>query len=137
MTIVRTVCNNLSKLMLSLALLPGVCSVATAANQVCAPAANAAANASSVGKPFTVRGRLSAWNGAPTHRIWIIGTTRILGVHGGSTMPDNLLAFTQSFDVEVVGNFVVCPVTKSHPGVMQMVRIVSASKLRPQPRATE
>jgi hypothetical protein len=33
-----------------------------------------------VGTCFTVRGRLSVYNGAPALRIWRIGTKRILGV---------------------------------------------------------
>ncbi len=109
--------------LLSMGLLAGACSAA-AAEDVCA------------GRVFTVHGRLSAWNGAPTHRIWIIGTHRLLGVHAGTAMPDNLLPLTQTFDVQVVGDFVLCPVTRSRPGVMQMVRILSATKLHSQPRVT-
>ncbi len=51
-----------------------------------------------VGVCFTVHGRLSAWNGAPTMRIWRIGTKRILGVHDG-IVPESLAA-RMSWDVE-------------------------------------
>lgn len=124
--------NTLLSFALGLTLLTGSWTAAVA-DVVCA----SVAHGPSVGKAFTVHGRLSAWNGAPTHRIWIVGTKRMLGVHAGTPMPDNLKPFTQSFDVQVIGDFVVCPVTTSRPGVMQMVGIVSASHLQPQARAME
>jgi hypothetical protein len=42
-----------------------------------------------VGACFTVHGRLSAFNGNPTFRIWRIGTKRYLGV-SGEVLPDPL-----------------------------------------------
>jgi hypothetical protein len=74
---------------------------------------------------FTVRGRLSCWNGNPSLRIWIIGTKRMLGVREGSPMPDTLQNLIKTFDTEVFGRFLVCPLTKYKPGVMQTVRILS------------
>src|SRR5215213_3077779 len=49
-----------------------------------------------VGKCFTVRGRLSLYNGAPTLRLWRAGTRRMLGVSGSysqagySSIPEEL-----------------------------------------------
>ena len=33
-----------------------------------------------IGKCFTVRGRLSVYNGAPALRLWKVGTRRVLGI---------------------------------------------------------
>jgi len=87
-----------------------------------------------VGPSFKVHGRLSAWNGTPTLRIWIVGTKRILGIHGedsdSPSLPDNLTRLPGTFfDNPVYGDFEVCPLTKYRPGVMQIVCIKSASNL--------
>jgi len=89
-----------------------------------------------VGPAFTVRGRLSCWNGAPTLRIWIVGTNRILGVRGTSKVPHEVEPGT--FNTEVWADFVVYPLTKPKPGVMQFVCIESASNitLRSKPEKT-
>jgi len=79
-----------------------------------------------IGACFTVHGRLSAWNGTPTMRIWRVGTNRILGDHDDWPLPEGL-AEHMSWDVEAWGDFEVCPFTKEQPGVMQMVCINSAS----------
>jgi hypothetical protein len=83
-----------------------------------------------VGSSFVVHGKLKSWNGAPTLRISVLGTNRILGVHGNSPIPKNLEPFVESSETQVVGDFVVCPLTKSRPGWMQIVCIKSASSLR-------
>jgi hypothetical protein len=75
---------------------------------------------------FTVHGRLSAWNGSPTLRIWKVGTNRILGDHDDWPLPEEL-AEHGSWDIEAWGEFEVCPFTKERPGVMQMVCVESAS----------
>jgi hypothetical protein len=75
---------------------------------------------------FTVHGRLSAWNGSPTMRIWRAGTKRILGDHGDWPLPEEL-AEHMGWDVEAWGDFEVCPFTREQPGVMRMVCIESAS----------
>ena len=38
-------------------------------------------------QPFRLHGRLTAYQGNPRYRIWIIGTNRILGVPGGDLKP--------------------------------------------------
>jgi len=93
----------------------------------------------SVGPSFKVHGRLSAWNGTPTLRIWIVGTKRILGVHEEgevhltTPLPKELMhppaSFVSFWNDEVYGDFELCPLTKSRPGVMQFVCIKSASNL--------
>ncbi len=82
-----------------------------------------------VGPAFKVRGRLSAWNGNPTFRIWIVGTKRMLGIRDGTELPKELQALLGSFETEVMGDFVVCPLTRHKNGVMQIVCISSASNL--------
>ena len=87
------------------------------------------------GKPFVVHGRLSEYNGAPTVRLWRIGTNRILGVSEGrfyvkgyrnlpKSIEDKL-----SWDVNLYGDFLVYPFTHSKPGVMQLICIESVTDL--------
>jgi hypothetical protein len=76
------------------------------------------------GACFTVHGRLSAWNGSHSLRIWRVGTKRILGTRD-EPLPENL-AKEMGWGVEAWGDFVVCPYTKERPGVMQSVCIESA-----------
>ncbi len=83
-----------------------------------------------VGSSVKIRGRFSAWNGNPTFRIWVVGTKRILGVRDGTKLPNNLHALLDDFDTKIMGDFVVCPLTKPKHGVMQIVCVSSASNLR-------
>jgi len=69
---------------------------------------------------FDIRGRLSFWNGAPSARIWRIGTTRILGVHNDE-LPSKLAASVTGFDTEAWGTFTVCPLSRERVGQMQFV----------------
>ena len=73
---------------------------------------------------FMVHGRLSAWNGTPTMRIWRIGTERILGVLDSFIGPDSPAV---GWDEEAYGDYLVCPFTKQKPGEMQKVCIESAA----------
>ncbi len=80
-----------------------------------------------VGRCFTVHGRLSLYRNAPTARIAIIGTRRVLGLKEG--VPQWL-----EEDLEVPGNvvvadFLVCPFTQRTAGAMQLVCIESASNM--------
>ena len=87
---------------------------------------------------FWVHGRLSAANGAPTFRIWRIGTKRILGVvdaNGGSesaaVLPDSVRALVtpDAFQVLVYGDFRVCPLAADRPVRMRPVRVIEARRL--------
>lgn len=70
---------------------------------------------------FEVRGRLSWWNGAPSARIWRVGTTRMLGIRHDE-LPAELAAM-RGFDTEILGTFSVCPFTYPQTGHLQFVCI--------------
>jgi hypothetical protein len=94
---------------------------------------------------FWIHGRLFAANGAPTLRIWRIGTKRIFGVVGGPGDHDNpalppalaALIAPDAFQVVVYGDYRVCPLHKDHPGWMRFVHLDQAHRLAPRPRAIE
>jgi len=88
-----------------------------------------------VGTCFTVRGRLSVYNGAPALRIWRIGTKRILGVSeqrfavpGYRNVPENIRAEIDQ-DKALFGDYLVCPFTKPKENEMQMVCIEKVTNL--------
>ena len=88
-----------------------------------------------IGKCFTVRGRLAVYNGAPALRIWRVGTRRVLGVSeqkfsvaGYRNIPKEIEEQINQ-DVEIFGDFLVCPFTRSRPGEMQLVCIDGVKNL--------
>jgi hypothetical protein len=87
-----------------------------------------------IGPCFTTRGRLSAWNGSPTFRIWRIGTRRIMGLTE-RLFPSDQVVLPESldgqmnFDVDAYGDFMVCPITSDVPGKMQLVCVESAQNV--------
>ncbi|HSQ24020.1 MAG TPA: hypothetical protein VLN44_06410 [Pyrinomonadaceae bacterium] len=94
-----------------------------------------------VGKCFTVHGRLSVYNGAPAMRIWRIGTKRMLGVseqrfavQGYRNVPETIQNQLNQ-DVDIFGDFLVCPFTRPKAGEMQMVCIEEGKNLKVQKRA--
>ena len=78
-----------------------------------------------VGPCFTVRGRLSFWNGAPSARLWPVGTARLLGIHN-DVLPPNLASLAGDFDAEIWGTFEACPFTRRKAGSMQFVCVESS-----------
>jgi hypothetical protein len=97
------------------------------------------------GACFWVHGRLSAANGAPTFRLWPIGTKRILGVnvahHEGAAIGDlpsplPVLMSPDAFNVDVYGDFHICPMTPDQPGRMRFVRLEQARHPLARPAAT-
>ena len=90
---------------------------------------------SAVGPCFRVHGRLFAANGAPTFRIWVVGTRRILGVHGDDAEAGRPTGYPAclvphiGFDKNLYADFTVCPVAPDRPGRMRPVCIESASNL--------
>ena len=90
-----------------------------------------------VGRCFAVHGRLSVYNGNPTIRLWRIGTNRLLGVRdpeevNGVAGPPTIPATIREkldFDKNVYGDFLVCPLTRSKPGRMQIICIESGKNL--------
>jgi hypothetical protein len=93
-----------------------------------------------IGKCFTVRGRLSTYNGNPAVRLWRIGTKRVLGVSdqrfslpGFRNIPEEL-AKQLDGENKILGDFLVCPFTRSRPGEMQLMCIESAKNIVVQKR---
>ena len=93
-----------------------------------------------IGKCFTVHGRLSVYNGAPALRIWKVGTKRMLGVSeqrfavtGYRNVPETIQNQLNQ-DVEIFGDFLVCPFTRPKAGEMQLVCIEEGKKLNVQKR---
>ena len=92
------------------------------------------------GACFTLRGRMSYYNGAPSVRIWRVGTKRILGVseqrfhvEGYCDLPTSIRE-RLSWETNLFADFVVCPFTPELLGVMQLVCVESATNLRVEPR---
>jgi hypothetical protein len=94
---------------------------------------------------FTVRGRLSVWNGTPTFRLHPDGSKRLLGVVGGdgdpasqTVLPTVVLSAMMAPPARgelhsVAGDFRVCPLTADRPGRMRPVCIADASRIAPSP----
>jgi hypothetical protein len=82
------------------------------------------------GKCFVVHGRLRAYNGNPTFRIWRIGTTRLLGVTGPHPGDEPIMpaALGCDFDHDVYADFEVCPFTAEKEVVMQRTCIEAAHR---------
>jgi hypothetical protein len=90
-----------------------------------------------IGKCFNVHGRLSVYNGTPSIRLWPIGTKRLLGVidpNDTSSAPGPTILPLEiknklDWDKDVLGDFMVCPLTRQKPGRMQTVCIDSGKNL--------
>lgn len=88
-------------------------------------------NPNLVGKCFSVRGRMNYWNGAPSTRIWVIGTHHMLDLPcEESGLPQDIREHFQDFDDEVTGLFEVCPFNKYRKGEMQSVCVESLSQAK-------
>ena len=98
-------------------------------------------NPAVIDKCYRVHGRAFGTNGTPNHRIWQIGTDRILGVTGSGTaddaedaiVPNNLLRALNGDEHFVFGDFEVCPSTKEREGHMRMVCVERADNLVIEP----
>ena len=103
-----------------------------------APAPESCRSRSDVaGKCFKVHGRLSVYNGTPSIRLWPIGTKRLLGIldpndvsnaPGPTILPPEIKS-KLDWDKDVLGDFLVCPLTRQKPGRMQTVCIESGKNL--------
>ena len=96
-----------------------------------------------VGKCFKVHGRLSVYNGAPAMRIWKVGTKRMLGISeqrfavpGYRNLPETIQSQLNQ-DVDIFGDFLVCPFTRPKAGEMQLVCIEDGKNLRNRKREAE
>ena len=88
-----------------------------------------------VGPCFRVRGRAAFYNGNPTIRIWKVGTRRLLGVSARCEPPaceplPPAVRAALDWEHPVFAHFLVCPFTRERPGVMQMVCVDTATRLR-------
>jgi hypothetical protein len=87
-----------------------------------------------VGPCFFVHARLSVANGNPDIRLWPVGSKRILGVWPINGNPEEAPGKLQKLlnpdpDVDIFGDYQVCPLTAAKPGWMQMVCISHAANL--------
>jgi hypothetical protein len=107
-----------------------------------APTIAAAAKPSCMTSPavvspcFSLRGRLSIYNGSYVERLWPVGTKRLIAlVNTDDTDADLPKSLTRRFDlgppttVAIFGVYEVCPITRQRPGVMQHACLVKASHL--------
>lgn len=94
------------------------------------PADGCRKNPAVVAACYSIRGRIAAYNGTPSLRIWPVGSNRLLGIlpveH--EIIPDNIRGKV-SFESSVYANLEVCPFTFSQHGTMQFVCVESASNL--------
>jgi len=70
---------------------------------------------------------VSVYRRAPTVRISIVGTKRVLGLRGG--VPEWLEEDLEVPGNVVTGDFLVCPLTRPKAGTIQVVCIESASNM--------
>lgn len=107
---------------------------------------------------YWTHGRLSAYNGNPTYRIWKIGTRRVLGVFNGpSHFPPRIASYDDDvfnpefpttldsankvshnrwkwgWPPDVFADFEVCPLEPERENEMQAVCIESAKNIFVQP----
>jgi len=89
-------------------------------------------------EPFTIHGRLSFYNGTPSARIWIVGSTRMLGV-----LPDEdldalglpprisrLLGDESGiFAKQIYADFHVQPMAPDKKGHMRPVKMLGAKNI--------
>ncbi|THD73181.1 hypothetical protein [Phenylobacterium sp.] len=104
----------------------------------------AAALSATSGPCQTVHGRIALWNGAPSVRIAVARTHRVLGVVQPNGSFDDLPPAVRAiwtgkepdtdWAIEIEGDFKVCALTPDRPGHMQMVHLVKAAHLAPRPR---
>ena len=98
---------------------------------------------------YWTHGRLSAYNGDPSIRLWKIGTKRILGIYSGpsrypprtdadSELPEyprnldhayEVAGITEPTPYPAYADFEVCPLEPERPGWMQAVCIESAKNI--------
>jgi hypothetical protein len=86
---------------------------------------------------FWANGRLMAYNGNPTFRIWPRKTSRLLGVvaERGDTddqntgLPPDIERLNPVFGRHIWGSFYVCPVTEERRGWMRFVLLKKGRNL--------
>ena len=83
-----------------------------------------------------VEGRLSAYNGTPSFRIWPRNTHRLLGVVSREgdedeidRLPASIRALSPGFGKDVWGQFKFCPTTRERAGWMRLGYVTAAKDL--------
>jgi hypothetical protein len=135
-----------SRTLLLITLLAAGCLLVSGAPQRVSKRKIACKTTENAGSCYWTHGRLSAYNGTPTMRLWKIGTKRILAIHSGPgfklgddhenlepEMPENVERALNPFQNVVFADFEVCPLEPERPGVMQDVCIESAKNIVTDP----
>jgi hypothetical protein len=92
---------------------------------------------------YWTRGRLNFYNGAPSYRIWKIGTKRILAVYSGALtypprtdkdsqfpeFPSEIDKVFRPPDNAVYADFQICPLEPERKGEMRAVCIEAAKNI--------
>jgi hypothetical protein len=104
------------------------------------PGAACTSSPQRVGQCLTVHGRMTSCTAVPSIRIWVVGTKRVLGVEDAEGNPGSDAVLPPDLDAKVSGlspcskaawgDFTVCPLTASKPGVMQRVCLAKTGKVR-------
>jgi hypothetical protein len=105
-------------LLLVIAMLPLLCSAAFTGEETNAP--------------FTIHGRLRNYMGYAQMRIWIIGSTRILGVEEETSESEKIAALFPKggwFEYAVYGDFTVEPLAPDIKGHKRPVRILGVRNI--------
>jgi len=94
------------------------------------PSLGCKGNPAVVSACYSLRGRISTYNGTPSLRIWPVGSARLLGVlpTENEIMPNNIRGKV-SFGQSVFANLEVCPFTQARSGAMQFVCVESATNV--------
>jgi hypothetical protein len=91
-----------------------------------------------IGECFTIHGRLGLSNGTPSIRIWQIGTINLFGVnsithslyHQKISDQDPMIFERHlTWDQDIFGDYLVCPLTHQKPDTMQIICIESAANI--------
>jgi hypothetical protein len=79
---------------------------------------------------FRHHGRLSSQNGIAL-KIWLIGTTRVVGVHSTETpsIIEKYLDMASPNHSYIYGDFDICPLTPDRPGHMRSVCVAGAERV--------
>src|SRR5438034_642269 len=78
-----------------------------------------------VGPCQTIHGRLSAANGVG-YLFWRVGTNRLMRVEYLARSLDDTISLAHK---KIYADFLICPLTKSRPGIMQTVCVDTATRL--------
>ena len=86
---------------------------------------------------YWVHGRLMAYNGTPTFRLWPSGSKRLLGIvcekrgcgEPEEVLPSSLHKYGPTFGRSMWGDFRVCPLEPERKGWMRMVKMTDARNI--------